>query len=152
MLGRPEAGETAEGVARHAHSARTLDEVHAHHPGDATPEEELPRLERRLERALAVLAFEVAARGDADEASHRDAPLEGRRRGRADAADRRGHAVTGTSLSSTRRFCSRPSDVSFVATGSRSPRPFGTRRIRFTCCAPRYSATDSARRSESSWL
>ena len=43
-------------------------------------------------------------------------------------------AVSGTSRSSTRRFCWRPSGVSLPAIGKRSPNPSVIRRCGTTCC------------------
>src|SRR5262249_46630729 len=49
------------------------------------------------------------------------------------------------SVSSTRRFCARPSAVSFEATGFASPKPWAEIRLGFTPCEIMYCMTVSAR-------
>ena len=54
--------------------------------------------------------------------------------------------------SSTRRFCWRPTAVSFDTTGRDSPKPRAVMEPAGTACCIRYSLTARARRSDSSWL
>ena len=60
--------------------------------------------------------------------------------------------VIGVRVSSTRRFCWRPSGVSFDATGWVLPKPAVATRWSATPLPSRYLPTVEARRSDNAWL